>query len=78
MYLLPATRNSIYFSYIQTQVNIYTRTTTWYTSLTLLREPISLNKISIDCTVEMIRKVITAGVNVQEIYIDTVGKNRPK
>ena len=36
-------------------------------------EPISLNKIAHDATVEMISRVIAAGLSIKEIYVDAVG-----
>jgi len=46
-----------------------------YLSKGMLRvpEPISLNKISQDATMEMIERVIKAGVDVKEIYVDALG-----
>ena len=39
----------------------------------LSREPISLNALSHNATIELIRRVIEAGVKVTEIYVDAVG-----
>lgn len=40
----------------------------------LKREKISLNKISTDAAVQLIRNAINRGINVREVYVDTVGK----
>jgi ribonuclease H2 subunit A len=40
----------------------------------LMRTKISLNKISTDAACELIRNALNKGVNVKEVYVDTVGK----
>jgi ribonuclease H2 subunit A len=37
------------------------------------QHPYSLNKISWDCCVRMVRRIISEGVNVVRVYVDTVG-----
>jgi ribonuclease H2 subunit A len=37
------------------------------------RSKISLNTISFDCAIELVRKVLDKGVNVTKVYVDTVG-----
>ncbi|KAI5725840.1 hypothetical protein M8J77_020754 [Diaphorina citri] len=39
----------------------------------LRRQKYSLNEVSHDAAIGLIRKVIAAGVNVREVYVDTVG-----
>jgi len=40
----------------------------------LKRSKVSLNKISTDAACELIRNALNRGVNVAEVYVDTVGK----
>jgi ribonuclease H2 subunit A len=40
----------------------------------LKREKVSLNKISTDAAIQLIRNAINRGINVREVYVDTVGK----
>jgi ribonuclease H2 subunit A len=37
------------------------------------QHPYSLNKMSWDCCVNMVRRIISEGVNVAKVYVDTVG-----
>jgi ribonuclease H2 subunit A len=40
----------------------------------LKREKVSLNKISTDAAIQLVRNAINRGVNLREVFVDTVGK----
>lgn len=40
----------------------------------LKRTKVSLNKISTDAAIKLVRNALNRGVNVKEVYVDTVGK----